>query len=346
MTTPFFTVLLPTKNRSGMLPYAVRSLLDQTFRDFEVIVVDNDDTTATAEMVYIGLAPLIDGRFRYLRTGGLWMSDNWEAALPLVRGEYVFVMEDKAVLNPRAFELLSQAIAFYSPRCLVFSYAYYPAPPMLAAVDAAAVSSPSVARLPEGRPPVRQISSARILDSFLEDGWRLLLDDGPRTINSVCERSLIQQIQETSGRGRFFVPYAPDVTSNLLQLDLLDYVSRIDLDLVSFAGNPQLSLGLRLLTSLKAGFDALFQAGHANIAHFERMPLGYLATLHNLLYAEFLNLRDHAAQGRLRGRQLSTERYFDRIDQDLCDLAGRGEDVTGVQAMVKATRDRVGIGFL
>jgi hypothetical protein len=345
MTAPFFSVLLPTKNRAGLLPYAVRSLCDQTFQDFEVILADNDDTTATAEMFYAGLGPLIDHRFRYLRTGGLWMSENWEAALALARGTYVYVLEDKAILHPRAFELLAETIGFYNPRCLVFNQAQHPAPPMIAVADAAAISPPRYADLPEGRQPIGQVTSSRLIDDFLETGWQTLHDEGPRTINSVCERALIQQIQATSGRGRFFLPFAPDVTSNLLQLDLLAIVARLNLQLVSFASHAHLSLGWRFRMKLEYGFEVMFAAGQANIAHFQRMPLGYLAVLHNHLYAEFLNVRDHA-QGQLRGKRLSTERYFDRIDQDLLELEKFGEAVAPLQALARAARARVGPGYL
>lgn len=345
MTIPFFSVLLPTKNRAGMLPYAIRSLLDQTFRDFEVIVADNDDTTATAEMYYAGLGHLMDDRFRYLRTGGLWMSENWEAALALAGGEYVYVLEDKALLHPRAFEILAQSIEFYNPRSLVFSTTQHAALPSLAIPDVAAMSPPRFASLPEARQPLRQISSARIIDRFLEDGWTSLHDDGPRTINSVCERSLIQQIQETTGGGRFFLPFAPDVTSDLLQLDQLEGIARMDLQLVSFAKHADLSLGWRFRMSLKCGFEVMFAAGHQNITHFQRMPLGYLAVLHNHVYAEFLNIRDRA-RGRLRGKLLSTERYFAGVEQDLGELERFGEAVAPLRALVRATRDRVGVGHL
>jgi glycosyltransferase involved in cell wall biosynthesis len=47
-TPPLISILLPTKNRSGTLPWAIASLLQQTFTDFEVIIADNDDTSATA----------------------------------------------------------------------------------------------------------------------------------------------------------------------------------------------------------------------------------------------------------------------------------------------------------
>jgi hypothetical protein len=337
MSTPFFSVLLPTKNRAGLLPYAIGSLRDQTFQDFEVVVADNDDTTATAEMFYAGLGAILDPRFRYLRTGGLWMSDNWEAALAQARGRFIYVLEDKAVLHPRAFELLAEALEFSNARCLVFNQAEHTAPALLSRAEAAAVAWQRHAALPQGRPQIRQITSSRVIDGFLEEGWRWLHDEGPRGINSVVERELVQQIQDTSGGGRFFLPLAPDVTSDLLQLDLLESITRVDLELVSFAAHAHLSAGWRFRMSLKGAFEMLIAAGADNIKQFQRMPLGYLAVLHNSLYAEFLHVRDRA-QGRLRGRKLSVARYFDQVEQDLRDLELFGENVASLRALVQWTR--------
>src|SRR5581483_6811408 len=170
---------------------------------------DNDDGTDTAMMVHVGLAPLLDARFRYIRTGGLWMSDNWEAALAQARGAWVYVLEDKAVLHPRAFELLAAAIEHHNPRALVFHQNQHPPPAAVAVAQAAGVVQ-GYAALPEAPPEIGHVSSARILDGFLERGWQPLHDDGPRSINSVAERALIEQIQAGSGRGRFFLPFAPD----------------------------------------------------------------------------------------------------------------------------------------
>ena len=50
--TPFFSVVIPTFNRSDLFPYALRSILDQTFGDFEIIISDNcsqDNTPVTAK---------------------------------------------------------------------------------------------------------------------------------------------------------------------------------------------------------------------------------------------------------------------------------------------------------
>ena len=47
---PSVTVILPTWNRAEWLETAVESVLTQTFRDYELIVVDDASTDSTAEI--------------------------------------------------------------------------------------------------------------------------------------------------------------------------------------------------------------------------------------------------------------------------------------------------------
>ncbi|MBT5834455.1 MAG: glycosyltransferase family 2 protein, partial [Deltaproteobacteria bacterium] len=48
---PRVTVILPTWNRAEWLETAVESVLTQTFRDYELIVVDDASTDSTAEII-------------------------------------------------------------------------------------------------------------------------------------------------------------------------------------------------------------------------------------------------------------------------------------------------------
>jgi glycosyltransferase involved in cell wall biosynthesis len=61
--SPTVSVILPTFNRSRTLPAAMRSVLDQSFRDLELIVVDDASTEDIAALV----AGVGDPRIRYLR---------------------------------------------------------------------------------------------------------------------------------------------------------------------------------------------------------------------------------------------------------------------------------------
>ncbi|MES2998863.1 MAG: glycosyltransferase, partial [Pseudomonadota bacterium] len=48
---PLFSIILTTYNRSRFLPRAIDSVLQQTFSDFELIIVDDHSTDNTQQIV-------------------------------------------------------------------------------------------------------------------------------------------------------------------------------------------------------------------------------------------------------------------------------------------------------
>jgi glycosyltransferase involved in cell wall biosynthesis len=48
--TPFFSIIIPTYNRGKFLEIAIRSVLEQSFTDYELIVVDDGSSDGTKEM--------------------------------------------------------------------------------------------------------------------------------------------------------------------------------------------------------------------------------------------------------------------------------------------------------
>ena len=97
---PFFSILLPTKNRSELVGEAIESVLSQTFESYELIVVDNDDSDSTCTIV----SSYDDHSLKYYRTGGLSMVENWEYAYEKANGKYVTVLEDKLSFYNTALE--------------------------------------------------------------------------------------------------------------------------------------------------------------------------------------------------------------------------------------------------
>ena len=51
MKNPFFSVIIPTYNRSDFLPKAISSVLRQSFSSFELIIVDDGSTDNSSEVV-------------------------------------------------------------------------------------------------------------------------------------------------------------------------------------------------------------------------------------------------------------------------------------------------------
>lgn len=86
MPNPFFSVLLPAFNAKAHIGSAIRDILAQTFRDFELLVVDDGSTDGTSECV----EKFSDPRLRLIRlpsNQGLVAALN--AGLQEARGKWI-----------------------------------------------------------------------------------------------------------------------------------------------------------------------------------------------------------------------------------------------------------------
>ncbi|MGH2906452.1 MAG: glycosyltransferase family 2 protein [Solirubrobacterales bacterium] len=87
MDDPAVSVCIPTYNYANFLPRAIESILGQTHRDLELIVVDDASTDNTDEVVEQYKS---DPRFRYLKNDpNLGLFANFNYCATLARGEYL-----------------------------------------------------------------------------------------------------------------------------------------------------------------------------------------------------------------------------------------------------------------
>ncbi|MCB0164572.1 MAG: glycosyltransferase family 2 protein [Anaerolineae bacterium] len=89
--TPVFSIIIPTYNRAHLLSRAVQSVLNQTFSDFELIIVDDASPDNTAEVV----EAFYDNRIIYIRpekNGGASASRN--LGVRRARGEFISFLDD------------------------------------------------------------------------------------------------------------------------------------------------------------------------------------------------------------------------------------------------------------
>jgi len=87
---PAVSVVVATRNYGRYVAGAVRSILDQTFADFEVIVIDDGSTDDTPDVL---LPFLADPRVRYLRTDGLGQSRAKNLGILQARGPLVAFLD-------------------------------------------------------------------------------------------------------------------------------------------------------------------------------------------------------------------------------------------------------------
>ncbi|CAN5458674.1 glycosyltransferase family 2 protein [soil metagenome] len=87
MNRPKVSLGVPVYNGQRYLEYALRSLVDQTFADFELIICDNASTDRTAEICREFASR--DSRIRYYRNErNIGANPNFNRTLELASGEY------------------------------------------------------------------------------------------------------------------------------------------------------------------------------------------------------------------------------------------------------------------
>lgn len=110
MKHPFITILTPTYNRASLLPRLFDSLLRQTSKDFEWIVVDDGSTDDTREVV-ANLKEKCGGAFPmgyvYKANGGKHMAINIGAER--ARGELLFIADSDDLLTDDALETVANS---------------------------------------------------------------------------------------------------------------------------------------------------------------------------------------------------------------------------------------------
>ncbi|UXE61690.1 MAG: glycosyltransferase family 2 protein [Woronichinia naegeliana WA131] len=90
------SVCIPTYNRAHYLTYAVQSVLNQDFTDFELIICDDGSTDSTSELIQ----KWTDPRLRYLRhPKNIGRSRNMRSGFEIAKGDYFIKFDDDDALT-------------------------------------------------------------------------------------------------------------------------------------------------------------------------------------------------------------------------------------------------------
>lgn len=117
--SPKFSIIIPIYNVSGYLRQCLESLKAQSFADFEVLMVDDGSSDASAEICTLFTQD--DDRFRLFRkaNGGVGSARN--LGLDEARGEWVWFVDGDDWLEPDA--LLS--VSCYTSDCSLIDVGYF-----------------------------------------------------------------------------------------------------------------------------------------------------------------------------------------------------------------------------
>jgi glycosyltransferase involved in cell wall biosynthesis len=99
---PFFSVIIPTYNRALLIKKAIQSVLQQTYTDWELIIVDDGSTDNTKEVI----ESYSDKRIRYIYQQNAERSEARNNGIKNALGKYICFLDSDDFFLPNRLELL------------------------------------------------------------------------------------------------------------------------------------------------------------------------------------------------------------------------------------------------
>src|SRR5262249_19146570 len=114
--TPLVSVVLPTRDRCKFLARAINSVEHQTYKNWELLVVDDSSMDDTPKI----LAGLMDGRVRTVCAEGAGVCATRNVALRNARGELVAYLDDDNVMHPSWLKSVVWAFEQHPGTCVLY----------------------------------------------------------------------------------------------------------------------------------------------------------------------------------------------------------------------------------
>lgn len=305
---PFFSIVLPTKNRSFLVESAIKSTLMQSFKNFELIIVDNDDSSATKDVV----DSFEDPRIIYYKTGNLSMPDNWEYGCTKITGKFLLILGDRLVLKPNSLQTLFKIIMETGADVIKWQHDFF--------------NEDTGAGTPEFFPLYKAhfFDSDQIIKSFLDCDLHFFITHSPIGYDSCISQKVVKTIQNGPMK-RLCVPASPDYTMSFQILHRVDKIFCIP-DTLTTMGGTKYSNGMSFYR--KEGTSELFitelkKQGYNLYSH---SPIK-VRTAYNTLVNDYINI-SNAVGGKLKKFQLNKFNYYLYIYDELIRAENENVDVT------------------
>lgn len=116
--TPLVSVIVPVYNQAAYLKQRIESVLNQTFRDYELIIIDDGSTDSSLEIARNYEAyPFVQIVENDINSGSPFK--QWEKGIRLSAGQYIWIAEGDDYCNP---DFLHKLLPFFSNKSVALAY--------------------------------------------------------------------------------------------------------------------------------------------------------------------------------------------------------------------------------
>jgi len=117
------SVCIPSYNYKRYLSQAIESVLNQTYQNFELIIVDDASTDGSGELIKEYAEK--NAKIKYIRNKrNIGMVKNWNKSISLAKGKYISILHADDVYSPSILEIESRILENNLEVGMVFSANY------------------------------------------------------------------------------------------------------------------------------------------------------------------------------------------------------------------------------
>lgn len=121
MNNNLISVLIPSYNAEKTISYTIESVLNQSYKNFELIIVDDKSTDNTINLILKYNDPRIK---LFINEKNLGFHGNWNKVLSKASGKYIKILPDDDLLEPSALEMQFDVLEKFPNVVLVASKRY------------------------------------------------------------------------------------------------------------------------------------------------------------------------------------------------------------------------------
>lgn len=111
----FFSVIIPNYNHAAFLKQRIESVLDQTYKNFEIIILDDCSTDESRDIIesYRSVKAISKIEFNAQNSGSTFK--QWQKGISLAKGDYIWIAESDDFCTPVFLERIVSFMAGSKP---------------------------------------------------------------------------------------------------------------------------------------------------------------------------------------------------------------------------------------
>lgn len=265
----FFNIIVPTKNRKDTLKSTLKTILNQNYEDYKIIVLDNNSTDGTGEFI----KSLNNQSIIYEKSDfDLPMHVNWERGIKFCEKGFITILGDDDGLCPNALNELNiflngneTQIVSWSPNCYHWLN-----------ICSEKKNEAEIYFASNKKTKFSKFDSNTILKRIID--MSLIYLESPMIYNSFVDINLIKKIRQKKKDNIFFSNGIPDIYSGLILLLNSKEFYKANFP-IGVAGISKSSIGALISKKTKTMDDIKKNMEYFKINRVPPIPSYYLSVL-------------------------------------------------------------------